>query len=115
MSSTLRVSIDTAVASPAETIAEAARHVPFLAIAGRLYAELAAELGGDEPAVRHLARVATDVGKPIAVNVETGEDTSTTVLISPGDWTEERLKGWVAGHHEAIEELFGTATVRGDL
>jgi hypothetical protein len=112
MSSTLRVTVDPTGVSLAETIASAARHVPFLVLTSRLFNDLAAELGGEEAAARHLARVATDTGRPIAINVETGEGASTTIMISPKGWTSDRLKGWTAGHHEALGELFGEATLR---
>jgi hypothetical protein len=56
--------------------------------------------------------VATNVNRPIAANLETGDGTSSTVFISPKGWSEERLSGWVAGHHDVLEEAFGPATVR---
>ncbi len=60
--------------------------------------------------MRHLLRVAENAQKPILVNFETGEETSRTVALAPRSWTEERLRGWVAGHHEALEAMFGAAT-----
>ena len=50
--------------------------------------------------------------KKCTVNFETGEDTSRTVFLAPRSWAPEWLQGWVAGHHEVLEAMFGTATVR---
>lgn len=48
-------------------------------------------------------------GRPIAVNLPT-DDGSRTVFVAPRDWTEERLRGWVAGRHEELGAAFGPAT-----
>jgi hypothetical protein len=29
------------------------------------------------------------------------------VIDAPRDWTQERLQGWVAGHHTVLEAQFG--------
>jgi hypothetical protein len=110
MTRTLYVSIDAAAVSPARTIAATARTGPLVCLTGRLFRDLADELGGTDAAMRHLLRVSENVQKPIAVNFETGEETSRTVFLAPRSWTQERLRGWVAGHHEAIETMFGAAT-----
>ena len=47
----------------------------------RCYGEMLAELGSDEPVIAHLIRVATNVDRPIGVNLESGSDTSTLSLI----------------------------------
>ena len=82
---------------------------PLVCITGRAWRDLADELGGDEAAVRHLLRVATTTGRPLCVNfsIERG---SRTVFVAPRDWSEERLRGWAAGHHEELEAAFGPAT-----
>lgn len=110
MSRSLHVTVDPAEVSLAETIAEVARTGPMVCLTGRLFDDLADELGGTEDAMCHLLRVAEDVQKPVLVTFETGEGTSRTVALAPRSWTQERLQGWVAGHREAIEALFGTAT-----
>ena len=115
MSGTLRVEIDPTGVSLAETIAEAARHISFLVIGGRLFDDLAAELGGYDGATGHLLDVASATGKPIAVNVATGDGVSTTAVVAPRSWSQERLKGWMAGQHEALTELFGPSTIREDI
>jgi hypothetical protein len=109
MTRTLRVSIDPATVSPSRAIAATARTGPLVCLTGRAFRDLVDELGGIEPAMRHLLRVSENVGKPIAVNVPTGEDSSRTVFLGPRSWTQERLSGWVAGHHEQIEAMFGAA------
>jgi hypothetical protein len=108
MTSTARVTIDAERVPPSKALAVLARSVPLLVVTHRAYAEL----GGEDAAVRHLARVATDVGKPIAVNLPTGPEASTSVFVGPKGWSEERLAGWAAGHHAELEAAFGSATVR---
>ena len=110
MTRTLRVAIDAATVSPSRAIAATARTGPLVCLTGRAFRDLVAELGGVEPAMRHLLRVSENVGKPIAVNMPTGEDTSRTVFLAPRSWTEERLRGWVAAKHVEIEAMFGAAT-----
>ena len=112
MSDILRVTLDPTGISLAATIAEAARHVPFLVIGGRMFSDLADELGGIDRATRHLLTVAEAVDTPIAVNVERGDGASTTAVIASRSWSQEWLKGWTAGKHEALSELFGEATIR---
>jgi len=111
MTTTAHVTVNAATVSPAKAIAVAVRSGPLVILTGRAFAELCAELG-TEAAYRHLIRVATNAGRPIGINAETGKDTSSTAFIAPKGWTEERLRGWVAGRHDEIEAAFGTATVR---
>ena len=47
-----------------------------------MLADLADELGGTDAATRHLLAVAEAVDTPIAVNMETGPDTSCTAVIA---------------------------------
>ena len=76
-----------------------------------MFAELERELGGPEAVARHLFRVATTTGRPIAANLATGLETSTTVFVSPRGWSEDRLRGWAAGKRDELEAVFGPATV----
>ncbi len=115
MTSTLRVTVDSDAVSVAEAIAEAARHVPFLILTDRLFGDLAHELGGEQEATHHLIRVATNTDKPLAVNVEGLDGASTTAIVSPRGWSQDRLRGWIGGRHEELEALFGAATVREDV
>ena len=114
---TARILSDPARVPPSRALAAAARAAaydggPLVAITGRAYLDLIAELGSDEAAARHLARVATNTARPLCVNLPTGPDTSTTVFVAPKGWTDERLRGWAAGHHAELEAAFGPATVR---
>jgi hypothetical protein len=110
MSRSLHITIDAATVSPSKAIAATARTGPLVCLTGRAFRDLADELGGTDGAMRHLLRVSENVQKPIAVNFETGEDTSRTVFLAPRSWTTERLQGWVAGHHETLAAIFGQAT-----
>jgi hypothetical protein len=111
MSRTLRVAIDPATVSPAKAIAATARTGPLVCLTHRSFRDLADELGSLEAAFRHLHRVVENVGKPLGINFPNGEDRSRTVFIAPRSWTPERLQGWIAGHHQAIEAMFGGATL----
>ncbi len=104
---TARVAFDPAAVSPSRALAAVARTAPLVVVTHRAWADLCAELGDGDAAVRHLARVASRTNKPIAVNLPRGEDDSTTVFVPPREWSEERLRGWVAGHHEDLEAAFG--------
>jgi hypothetical protein len=68
-----RVTIDPAIVKPSRAIAAAARLSPLLVITGRALADLTEELGSDEAAYRHLARVSTNVGKQAELEHAFGE------------------------------------------
>ena len=104
------VTIDAATVSPSKALAATARLAPLAVVTGRAYGEMLAELGDAEAVIAHLVRVATNVGKPLAVNLPSGPDTSSTVFLGPKGWSDERVMGWGAGHHEALERQFGPAT-----
>ena len=114
---TATVRVDAERVSVARSLAALARASardggPLVCLTARSYADLCTELGSDEAAARPLFRVATNTARPIAVNLPTGPETSTTVFVAPRAWTDERLAGWAAGHHEALEAAFGAAKVR---
>jgi hypothetical protein len=44
--------------------------------------------------------------KPVALNLPKGKD-STTVLLGPREWSQERLTGWTAGMKDDLEAEFG--------
>jgi len=113
---TATIAIDAERVSPARSLAALARlsardGSSLVVVTGRAYGELVDELGGDDAAARHLARVATNVGRPLAVNLPTGADTSRTIFVAPRGWSEERLAGWAAGRHAELEAAFGPASV----
>ena len=72
MTRTARITINAETVSPSRVIAAAARGAPLLVVTHRAFRDLADELGGDEQAARHLCRVATNTGRPIAANLPTG-------------------------------------------
>ncbi len=110
MSSTLKVTVDPSAVRPSASIRTAAQGAPLLVLTGRVLSHLAAELGGHEAVARYLFELAESIGKPVAVNVDTGAETSSTAFIAPRSWTPERLSGWVAARHEEFEAEFGAVT-----
>ena len=82
------------------------RTAPLMALTHNAMNDLAGALGGTNEALAFLAEQATEHNKPIAVNVQEGDD-SQTVFLSPKGWSEERLKGWVATTKPALEAEFG--------
>ena len=115
------IAVDAGAVSVARSLAALARASardggPLVCVTGRAYLDLVAELGSDEAAARHLARVATNSGRPLLVNFETGADTSRTIVIGPKGWSEQKTAGWIAGRHAELEAAFGDATpIWGDL
>jgi len=110
MSRALRVAVDASRISPSAVIRESAGLAPLTMISGRMLIDLSDELGGQEEAVAFLSEIAEQTGRPVGVNVPTLEG-SRSMFLAPRGWTQERLAGWVAGHHEAVEDMFGPATV----
>ena len=110
MTRRMTVTVDPSALSMAAAIRTAAQASPLLVITSRVLSHLAAELGGHEAAARYLFGLAESIGKPVAVNVDTGAETSSTVFIAPRSWTEERLAGWVAAKHEELAAEFGEVT-----
>ncbi len=111
---TAHVTIDAERVSIARSLAALARASardggPLVCVSHRALADLADELGGYDGAARRLLAIATNTGRPLAVNVPT-EDGSRTMFVAPKGWTEERLRGWAAGRHEELEAMFGPAT-----
>ena len=110
MSRTLNVKVDASRVSMVSALRAVAHAGAPLALTARVFGDLAAELGSAEAAAGFLADLAEEVGKPVAVNFATGEDTSSTVFVPPAGWSSERLQGWVAGRHEELEHEFGPVT-----
>jgi hypothetical protein len=107
VSGRLRITADPARVSMARAIERLAPGVPLFVLSHRALADLARELGSERRAARWLARLAGKLGRPILVNAPTGGDTSSTVAVAPRGWGEERLLGWLGGHHAVLEEEFG--------
>jgi len=110
MSGGARVQVDAATVSPSRSLAMTARLAPLVVVTDRCYREMVDELGDADAVVRHIARIATDLGKPIGVNLTSGPDASSTVFIGPKHWSDERVAGWIGRHREALERQFGDAT-----
>src|SRR5687768_4380838 len=92
----LKLTIDTAAVKPTEAIRPMAeRGIPCL-LTARMLADLVAELGSYEAATLWLVELATLTNRPMMVNVPTTEG-STTVLLAPRGWGDERLRGWAGG------------------
>ena len=106
MSAAVRVTIDAARVSPSRAIGRAARSAPLLILTGRMFGELADELGGQEAAMHHLLRISERTNRPIGCNFKTPEG-SRTAFVAPRSWSQERLRGWVGGKHEDIAAAFG--------
>ena len=107
MRSTLKLTVDASAVRPSAALCAAAQGAPLLVITGRRLSHAAAELGSHEAAAGYLFELAESIGKPVAVNVDTGAETSSTAFIAPRSWTEERLQGWIGGHHAELEGAFG--------
>ena len=108
MSRRMTVKVDPEAVSMAATIRRMAPIAPLLVVKTAALRDLAHELGGHDRAADFLLMIAEEIGHPIGVNLER-EDGSQTVFIGPRDWTEERLAGWVGGHHAELEAQFGAA------
>ena len=106
---TMRITADPGRVSMAAAIRAAAESAPLLTVTHRALASLERELGSMDAAARWLADLAEEIGRPISVNVPTGEDASSTMFIPPKGWGQERLQGWIAGHHAELEAAFGEA------
>ena len=104
---TLTITVDPRATGLAASIRAAAEVSPLLCLSTRAFGDLAAELGGYSAAAAYLLELAEEIGHPIAVNLVTVDDESSTVFVAPKNWTEERLAGWAAGHHQELEAAFG--------
>ena len=100
MTRRMTVTVDADQLSIATAIRRMADAAPMLVLTGRAFNDLARELGGFEAAVGELLSVAESANRPIAVNMPTGQDMSSTVF----------LQGWVAGHHQELAAEFGEVT-----
>ena len=114
MTRRMTLTVDPSEISMAAAIRRMAGAAPLLCLTSRALGDLADELGSMEAAADFLLEVAESIGHPIAVNVPTGPDASSTTFLPPKGWSEERLAGWVAGKHEELEREFGQVTRLGN-
>ena len=110
MSRRMPVTVDSSTVPIATAIRAAAQAAPMLVLTGRAFNDLARELGGIEAAVGELLAIAEANNRPVGVNFETGEDSSSTAFISPRSWSQERLTGWVGAKHQELTQQFGEVT-----
>jgi len=108
----LSITVDTAALKPTDALGRVARAGTAVGLTHRMMADLAEELGGYKRACKWLIALATETNRPITINLPTGPDTSTTVAIAPKSWSEDKLRGWIGGMHEELEEMFGPAAIR---
>ena len=106
MSKAARLMIDPSTLSMAASIRAAAQAGPLLVLTTRALRDLAHELGGHDRAAECLLTIVEEIGRPVAVNLER-ENGSHTVFIAPRGWSDERLRGWIAGHHADLEAELG--------
>jgi hypothetical protein len=71
------------------------------------FSYLRRDCGSDKRALEWLTNLAAETGKPIALNLPDGPDRSVTTFVSPKGWTEERLRGFIAGRHAELEAVLG--------
>lgn len=84
------------------TIERDAANIPLLVLDESQFERLVVELGTPWEALTWLAELAATVGHPIALHVA-----GLTTVLSPPAWSEDRLRGWIAPHHDELEEAFG--------
>src|SRR4051794_10345576 len=102
MTRTMHVKLDPTAVPSSRAIRTAAGLAPLFVLTGRALLDLERELGSWDAAGRYLLDVAEEIGRPIGVNAPTPAG-SRTMFITPRSWSPERLRGWVAGHHEVLE------------
>ena len=113
MSATLPVRVNPATVSMSRAIECLAPGVPLFVLSHRALCDLAREFGSERRAARWLARLAGKLGRPILVNAPTGPGASSTIAVAPRNWGEERLLGWLGGHHEVLEAELGPVALVG--
>jgi hypothetical protein len=107
MTHAARVLVDPLEIPPTDALRSLVDCAPLVVISGRAMADLAEELGGYEAAARHLADLSNETGRPLAVNVPLPDGQSRTCFVAPASWTQEKLRGFIGGHHELLEREFG--------
>jgi hypothetical protein len=103
----LTITADATRVSMAESIRRLVTSVPLFLLTSHALAGLVEELGSWGTAMEFVRGLAEANNRPVAINVPTGPDASSTVFIGPASWSEGRLTGWVAGHRETLERQFG--------
>jgi hypothetical protein len=104
-SRTLRIIADQARAT--DLVRGAFKADAPIAITSRMLKKLATELGDNGKVMDFLHRLVMRYQKPCAVNARTPDGSSTTFMIAPPLWTQDKLAGWVGGIHQELEDAFG--------
>ncbi len=76
---------------------------PLLMVDDSQFERLVVELGSPWDVLTWLAELAAKVRHPIALHVA-----GLTTVLSPPGWSEERLRGWISPHLDAVQQAFGT-------
>jgi hypothetical protein len=79
---------------------------PLVSLTQNALNDLKLSLGSMDQVMAFLVGLATEFQKPIAVNTPTPTG-STTALIGPQGWGEERLQGWMGTSKAGFEAQFG--------
>lgn len=98
---TMRISVDERLVR-ASIVAGLQSSAPLIVLTAAAVTALSHELGGTERATRWLLNQVERHQKPVAVHMN-----DETRFYAPPDWNEERLAGYVAAHHTALEAQFG--------
>jgi hypothetical protein len=109
MSRSMRVTVDSDAVKPSEAIRTAAGLAPLFVLTGRALVDLERELGSWDAAGRFLLDLATELGRPLGINWPTPTG-SRSMFLAPRSWSQDKLRGWVAGHRDELERAFGAAT-----
>ena len=104
---TLRVTADPTRVSMAESIARLSRSTPLFVVLPAAFRDLSRELGSEDAAAERLVEIARSNDRPLLVNFPTGGGRSSSVAVSPPWWSEDRLLGWLGGHHAVLEAELG--------
>ena len=80
-----------------EAVERAARNAGLVVVRENLFKDLLAALGDVRALMDWLAELTARIGHPIAVRLQ-----GNTTFLSPPRWSNQRLRGWVAGHAESL-------------
>jgi hypothetical protein len=96
--------------SPSAVYAALAAGMPshvLVAFGSGVCRQLKRELNSIEAVGRWAVDLAARIGRPVLLNFEFKDGSSRTFSLAPPGWSQERLAGYVAGHHKDLELMFG--------
>jgi hypothetical protein len=95
---------------PTVAIRMVAATTQMIAISPRMLVRLCEEVGSAERTWAWIAALASEIRRPIAVNmIVNDQGDSQTLLIGPQGWSDTRVQGWAAGLKDELEASFGPA------